>query len=106
MGETIDILEYLDFGFYDEVWFKDNAGLSPSEPGRWLGVSHQTGRLMCYHILTQRGTVVSRSTVQRVTALEKCTHEVKETFVKFDEEIQMCLHIVVTNPTRKTGLTS
>ena len=25
-GESIDISEYLDFGFYDEVWFKDNAG--------------------------------------------------------------------------------
>ena len=86
-GESIDISEYLDFGFYDEVWFKDNAGLSPFEPGRWIGVSHRTGRLMCYHILTQRGTVISRSTVQRVTELEKKTHEVKETFVKFDAEI-------------------
>ena len=42
---------------------------------------------MCYHILTQRGTVISRSTVQRVTELEKKTHEVKETFVKFDAKI-------------------
>ena len=33
-GETPDISEYLDFGFYDEVWFKDNAGLSPFEAGR------------------------------------------------------------------------
>ena len=68
-GETADISEYLDFGFYDEVWFKDNAGLSPSEPGRWLGVSHRVGRLMFYNILTQRATGISRSTVQRVTNL-------------------------------------
>ena len=54
-GETTDISELLDFGFYDEVWVKDNAGLSPPEPGRWLGVSHRTGRLMCYHILKQTG---------------------------------------------------
>ena len=27
MGETPDISEYLDFGFYDWVWYKDNAGL-------------------------------------------------------------------------------
>ena len=33
-GETYDISEYLDFGFYDEVWYKDNAGLSPPEPVR------------------------------------------------------------------------
>lgn len=86
-GETPDISEYLDFGFYDEVWWKDNAGLSPDEPGRWLGVSHRTGRAMCYHILTQRGTVVSRSTVQRVTNTEKTTMRVKDIFEKFDMAI-------------------
>ena len=86
-GETQDISEYLDFTFYDKVWYKDNAGLSPEQPGRWLGVSSRTGRLMCYHILTQKGTVVSRSTVQRVTNLEQNTARVKDTFDKFDTNI-------------------
>ena len=94
-GETADISEYLDFGFYDEVWFKDNAGLSPFEPGRWLGVSHRTGNMMCYHVLTQRGTVLSRSTVQRVTNLEKTTAAVKDTFNKFDEAIRSKLKFEV-----------
>ena len=49
-GEISDISEYLDFGFYDQRWFKYNAGVSPFEPGRWLGVSHRTGGLMCYHL--------------------------------------------------------
>ena len=79
-GETYDITEYLDFGFYDEVWYNDNAGLSPPLPGRWLGVSHRTGRLMCYHILNQNGSIVSRSTVQRITNLEKQTAPVKDIF--------------------------
>ena len=26
-GETADISEYLDFGFYDSVWYHENAGL-------------------------------------------------------------------------------
>ena len=93
-GETADISEYLDFGFYDEVWYKDNAGLSPYEPGRWLGVSHRTGRLMCYHVLTQKGTVISRSTVQRVTNLEKQTMSVKDIFNKFDEGIRIKLKTI------------
>ena len=38
-GETEDISEYIDFGFYDKVWYKDNAGLDPAQAGRWLGVS-------------------------------------------------------------------
>ena len=83
-GETADISEYLDFGFYDAVWFKDNAGLSPNEPGRWLGVSHRTGRNMCFHVITQNATVISRSTVQRVTELEMSTASVKDTFAKLD----------------------
>ena len=90
-GETPDISEYLDFAFYDKVWYKDNAGLSPEEPGRWLGVSSRTGRLMCYHVLTQRRTVVSRSTVTRVTNLEQQTARVIDTFNKFDAAIALKL---------------
>ena len=86
-GETVDISEYLDFRFYDKVWYVDNAGLGPELPGRWLGVSHCTGWLMTYHILTQTGSVVSRSTVQRVTNLEQQEKDTHEAFVKFDVEI-------------------
>ena len=51
-GETPDISEYLDFGFYDHVSYKENAGLGMTAIGRWLGVSHRVGRLMYYWILT------------------------------------------------------
>ena len=70
-GETPDISEYLDFGFYDWVWFHDNAGLGPRKLGKWLGVSHRVGSLMSYYILQQNGTVVSRTSVQRTTNLEQ-----------------------------------
>ena len=45
-GDSVDISEYLDFGFYDHVWYIDNAGLSEKKPARWLGVSHNTGLLV------------------------------------------------------------
>jgi hypothetical protein len=76
-GETPDISEYLDFGFYDYVWYKDNAGFGPNEVGRWLGVSHNIGNAMSYWILKSTGSIVSRSTVQRITDNEKGTDEVK-----------------------------
>jgi hypothetical protein len=69
-GETVDISEYLDFGFYDWVWYRDNAGLGITKLGRWLGVSHQIGTLMSFWVLTPTGMVLSRTTVQRVTNLE------------------------------------
>ena len=69
-GETVDISEYLDFRFYDQVWYHKNAGLGERLHGRWIGVSHRIGSLMSYYILTQTGSVISRTTVQRVTNLE------------------------------------
>ena len=47
-GETPDITEYLDFGFYDWVSFKQNTSLGAPELGRWLGISHRVGPLMSY----------------------------------------------------------
>ena len=91
-SETFDKSKYLDFGFYEKFWFKNNAGLSISEPGRLLGISHQKWRLMCYNIFTQTGKVISRSIVQRVTNLKLSTNEVKENFLKFDTEIHRRLN--------------
>ena len=86
-GEGVDISEYLDFSFYDQVWYKDNGGLSPPKPGRWLGVASRTGKLMTYHILQDNGKVLARSTVQRVTNLEKKTADVRSIFQDFDKRI-------------------
>jgi hypothetical protein len=79
--------EYLDFGFYDHVSYKENAGLGATAIGRWLGVSHRVGGLMSHWALTQNATVMSRMTVQRVTNLEKETDEMKAGIKEFDAEI-------------------
>jgi hypothetical protein len=86
-GETPDISEYLDFGFYDWIWYKDNAGLGENKIGRWLGVAHRVGNLMSYWILTITGHVISRTTVQRVTNLELSTDEVKANCKEYDQRI-------------------
>ena len=74
-GETPDITEHLDFGFYDWVTYLDNAGLGEARIGRWLGVSHRIGPLMSFWILTPTGEQVSRTTVQRITNLELSTDD-------------------------------
>lgn len=74
-GEAVDISEYLDFGFYDWIWYRENAGLGETKIGRWLGVSHRIGTLMSFWVLTSTGKVLSRTTVQRVTNLETKTSE-------------------------------
>ena len=86
-GETPDISEYLDFSFYDWVWYRDNAGVGDNMFGRWLGVSHRVGNLMSYWTLTLTGRVISRTTVQRVTNLELGTDDVKRRCEEYDTRI-------------------
>ena len=74
-GETPDISQYLYFGFYDRVWFKEDAGLGETKLGRLLGVSHHIGSLMIYWVLPVSGIPMSRTTIQRVTNLESQTEQ-------------------------------
>ena len=87
-GETPDISEYVDFDFYDWVWYWD-APDSENSPkiGRWLGPSHRIGAAMCYYILVQNGEVVSRSSVQHVTMAEMMKDDIKAKMEAYDNEV-------------------
>ena len=87
-GETPDISEYLDFGFYERVWYKVNAGVGETYLGRFLGVSSRVGSLMAYWVLPASGIPESRTTVSRVTELEKQTEANKEKFKVYDEKLK------------------
>ena len=52
-GETPEISQYLDFGFYDRVWFKEDTGVGETKLGIFLGVSHYIGSLMSYWVCQQ-----------------------------------------------------
>ena len=86
-GETPEISEYLDFTFYDWCWYNDNAGLGETKLGHWLGVSHRVGSLMSYWILAQIGTVISCTTISRITNLETQVDSTKSHLQKFDAAI-------------------
>ena len=86
-GDTPELSEYMDFGFYDWVTFRNNAGMGEAELGRWLGVSHRVGQLMSYWILPVSGIPVSATTVQRVTNLERQTEEFKSKMRNFNNAI-------------------
>ena len=86
--DTVDISEYLDFGFYDWCWYHEDTGLSPIKLGRWLGVAHRVGGLMSYWVLTVNSTVIARTTVQQVTSLEMQQGHMKERTLAFNEAIR------------------
>ena len=58
MVKTLDISEYIDFGFYDWVTYRYNAVLEKLSIGRWIGVSYKVRQLMLYWILTVSGKVI------------------------------------------------
>ena len=91
-GETPEISEYVDFSFYDWCWYKENASMGEMKLGRWLGLSHQTGSLMSFWVLTPSCKVVSRTSVQRVTRLEMGEEATWKRTAAFDETIKLRLH--------------
>ena len=86
-GETPDISEYLDFGWYDRVWYKEDAGLGDNKLGQFLGPSHKVGSLMSYWLLPKSCMPISRMTVQRVTHLETQTDSNRKRFEHYDTAI-------------------
>ena len=62
-GETTNIIEYLDYTFYDWITYRANSGLGELLLGRWLGVSHKFVQYIPYWILPVSGTVTSYTMV-------------------------------------------
>ena len=87
-----DISEYLDFRWYDQVWYKEDAGLGETKIGRLLGPTHRFGSLMRYWILPASGIPVSQTRVQRIMYLETCIDANKSIFEVFDDAIQEQFH--------------
>ena len=86
-GETPDISQYLDFGFYNQVWFKEDAGLVETKLGKFVGVSHHIGSLMSYWIFPANRIPMSRTTVQRVKNLGSQTEQHKKRLEVYDRSI-------------------
>ena len=78
LGETPDISQYLDFGWYDWVWYKENAGLDVPRIGKFLGITNSSSNILTFYILPESGIPIQAGTVQRVTEPEKNTESVKE----------------------------
>ena len=62
-SETPDISQYLDFGFYDWAWFKEDAVPRETKLRILLGVSHHIRSLMSYWVFPASGIPMSITTV-------------------------------------------
>jgi hypothetical protein len=91
LGQTVDISEWLDFDFYERVWYWDQAKMDMASEqarlGRWLGIAHRVGSDMTYWILTDTGNVIARSTVQHVTVADMATDAMKTKVQLFEANL-------------------
>jgi hypothetical protein len=94
-GDTIDISEWLDFEFYDYVWYWDDKKVDMTDEqrliGRWLGIAHRVGSDMTYWILTKSAKVIARSTVQHVTTSDMAMPAVQDSVKAFDTSVTLRL---------------
>jgi hypothetical protein len=89
-GQTPDISEYSEFGFYEMLWYYDEMAVFPEDHrklGRWLGVAHRIGQALCYYLLNSNAQIIVRSTVQKITQDEKKTENTRNAMQEFDQEI-------------------
>ena len=90
-GQTPDISEYLDFEFYDLVWYYKEKHPSVDQEsralGRWLGVAHRVGSDMCYWILTEHCQVIADTTVQHVTTEDLRNPDIKRKVDEFTTKV-------------------
>ena len=88
MGYTPDIAEYLLFDWFQWVWFHEPADPDNSRLGRWLGPSYHSGQLLASRILTEKGTVVTRSSVSSLSPSENASPEIQRRKNDFTESME------------------
>jgi hypothetical protein len=85
-GETADISEFAEFGWYDWIKFRD-----PEDKlvlGRYLGPSTDIGPAMTAKILKANGQYVHRTTLRGLTGEELWDEDEKKTRKLFDAKIE------------------
>ena len=95
-GQTPDISEWLDFEFYDLVWWLD----WPNKPdftentqwlAQWLGVSHQVGSNLSYWLITASSKIISKTSVKHITRDDYLQAEIKMEIDQFNRCIDESL---------------
>ena len=73
-------MEYIHFNWLQWIWYREPVQFPEQNLclGRWLGVAHDVGQAMTYWVLVDKGTVIARSSVTALGALEMHDPRLKE----------------------------
>ena len=90
-GYTPNIAELLTHKWFDWVWYHDPNDPDKSRLGRWLGPAYNCGQGLAYYVLTDKGRVVTRSTVSIIEKTELESHQMKERQVAFTDSMEAAI---------------
>ena len=103
--EMPDISEWIDFEFYDRVWYYDQKKIEIYGSGRWLarwlGIAHRVGSALCYWLLLQSGKVIARTTIQHVVRDDYLNDDIKSEIERFDQTVEERIsdqNIIIDDP--------
>ena len=96
-GQTPDISEWLDFEFYNLVWWLDrsdkpNFTENTRRLARWLGVSHRVGSDLSYWLITESGKIISKTSVEHVTRDDYLQEDKKAEIEEFNRRLEESLN--------------
>ena len=86
MQHTPDISEYVVFKWYQWAYYWDESE-KEKRLCRWLGISSNVGQAMCFNILTDNGTFITRSTVIPIPADDLQSDSIKEQMTAFTTSV-------------------
>ena len=104
-GYTADVSAYLDFTFYDPIYYYDEEEKFPSSKeqlGHWLGPTINCGDAMTYYILTANNQVIARSTVRPANDPATQNHRRNRPFI--DEGGKKALDFLANSLSRVTQM--
>lgn len=87
-GYSPDISEYLSFSWFQWVWYHNPDSPDKASLGRWLGPAHSVGQGLAYHVLTNKGKVIIRSTVNPIAENEIADEDVKRRMKDYTETME------------------
>ena len=92
IGDTVDIIEWTNFGYYYLFQYWDNQ-ISSGNPKICicLGVLHRVGSDLSYWILTDNVTVITRTMVKHVIRYEVATNDYQRHTIRFHDNLDIRL---------------
>lgn len=87
-GYTPNISEFLMFKWYQWIHYYDPEYPDRDRLGRYLGPAHSASQGFAHYVLSDKGKVVVRSTVSRVTDDEASSPEMKHRMAEFTSYIE------------------